>query len=86
MRCKACWREAERMARRGGAPDNAMRRVTKRIYLSHHIAAQPLGLSDPTCTHLIGESVLGQGSKHIRPGGYRRHKNGKVIPAMKNGS
>lgn len=62
MICKACWREAKRMALRANAPQNRLRGVTKRIYMSYHKSTDE-------------EGVCG----HIRPGGYRRHKNGRVV-------
>lgn len=66
MRCKACWREAQRMARRAGAPTAAMNRITKRTYLRFHITNEQ---EQETCKH----------GEHINPSGYRRHSNGKVI-------
>jgi hypothetical protein len=70
MKCLACWREAERIAKRSDLPKT--HRLTKSIYLKYHLPQE--GNESPTpqeviCTH----------SQHIKPGGYRRHKSGKVV-------
>ena len=54
------------MAKRGGTKQTAIRCVTKRIYLQHHLTVEA---QEETCTH----------GTHIKAEGYRRHKSGKVL-------